>query len=337
MKNEKIRDSIIVRLILTVVIIFIVLMLAYNFMVNNYLRNLSMKLMDNIEIPKESGGIVLLLEDAYLKSTTEFRLYSFTLLLILISVGSLIFYFVIGRMLKPLKVLIEKINIIDINNSESLKVLDDNVGGYEIKQLSRAFNEALKKIQYNFENQKQFSSNVAHELRTPIAVIRSKIDIFKKREVLDEQIKLFLDSLDLNINRLAEMVDQLLFLSRDKNLILSQVNVNTLVEEVFFDLSDLAEEKNITLEITGFNLEIETDDGLLQRMIFNIIENSIKYNNPGGKVEVELRPDIHVILIKDTGIGIVNKEEVFDLFYREDQSRNWDIKGYGIGLPLVKK
>lgn len=238
--------------------------------------------------------------------------------------------------MKPLKDLSTDVRKLDIDNIEEFnEISQSKQSSLEIDELTRAFNQALTKINKSYQDQKAFSSNVAHELRTPLSVMRAKLDVYKKKGPKDETSRDFIGTMDTNIDRLSNMIDELLFLSRKKNVRLNPVDLRMLIDELVFDIEDKAEEKNIEITTSG-NLIVESDDGLLERVLFNLIENAINYTENAGKIDIELGEG--KVLIKDTGIGISDKdkEKIFNLLYRADESRSWKTEGYGIGLALVK-
>ncbi|WP_147286427.1 hypothetical protein [Tissierella praeacuta] len=175
---------------------------------------------------QENDILLLIVDDAQLKSITEFQIYSFSVMIATILLGSLAFFLIIMHVIKPLKVLTEKVFLINIDSVESLR--NDIVmskGGYELEKLSQSFDAVLNKIYESYEKQKQFSANVANELRT-------KIDVFKKKQTLkDIEIEDFISTMENNVTRLSGLVEGILFLSRDAQPQYSQVNVRALLEE----------------------------------------------------------------------------------------------------------
>ncbi|RXI68657.1 sensor histidine kinase [Clostridium tetani] len=344
--SKKIKNSIVVKLMVTIIIIFIGMMTLSNFMinicVNNYFQEFDVEI-ENIFQTANHDDLYLLINEAQVKSTLEFRLYIILIMLFTVLIGCFFLYFIISHMMKPLKSLAEQVSEIDIHNIEDLnQEIVAIKGGYEIEDLAHTFNVTLKKLYLDYESQKKFSSNVAHELRTPLAVLYSKIDVFgKKSERNIEEYEELITSLKFNIERLADLVSKILLLTKKSNNIkLINVCLKDIVEEIVFDLEGTAEEKSVTATITGDNISMCTDDGLIQRVLFNLIENAIKYNVNNGKVNINLsKNDTDTIIeIADTGIGITDehKEKVFDIFYRVEQSRNRALGGYGIGLALVE-
>ncbi len=340
MKNKKSYDSIVTRLIISVVIIFILMVVVSNFLINRKQIMIMEEVFEGFSrnFPENNESVVLLIDSAQVQSTSAFRLYLGLVVASVVLIGSLTFVFIIKRTLKPLNKLEEKIGRVDIENpdsfSEKLVVVD---GPTEIKELSEKFDDLIQRIYKDYKKQKEFSSNVAHELRTPIAIMQAQVDVFNEKNT-DENNLDFIETMDANLKRLKKLIDSVLLLSKRNKLKISSVNLDNMIDEILFDLDDFASKKNISLDYQYSNISIDSDDVLIQRLIFNIIENAIKYTEEDGAVDVSVRRDDRqtVIRIADNGIGISDekKEEIFDLFYQVDDSRNKE--GFGIGLSLSK-
>lgn len=283
-------------------------------------------------------SMVLFVDSSKLQSLSDFTVYLILVMSTVIILGSLSFAFIIKKILAPLKKFQKKLGEVDIDRPESFEnlVILDNTSS-EIVELSQTFDKMLKKIYADYKRQKDFSSNVAHELRTPIAVMKSQLDVFRQKTD-DEDARKMLRVLDSNVSKLNGLVDAILSLRKKSKLKFVDVNLDILVDEIILDLEDKAEEKGIDLIVKDTNISLVTDDGLLQRLVFNIVENAIKYNNPGGKVEISAKQvkDMVQIIVADTGVGIsqADKERIFELFYQIDSSRGQE--GFGIGLSLSK-
>lgn len=283
-------------------------------------------------------SMVLFIDSSKVQSLSDFTVYLILVMSTVIILGSLSFAFIIKKILAPLKKFQKKLGEVDIDRPESFEnlVILDNTSS-EIVELSQTFDKMLKKIYADYKRQKDFSSNVAHELRTPIAVMKSQLDVFRQKTD-DEDARKMLRVLDSNVSKLNGLVDAILSLRKKSKLKFVDVNLDILVDEIILDLEDKAEEKGIDLIVKDTNISLVTDDGLLQRLVFNIVENAIKYNNPGGKVEISAKQvkDMVQIIVADTGVGIsqADKERIFELFYQIDSSRGQE--GFGIGLSLSK-
>ena len=340
MKNKKSYDSIVTRLIISIVIIFVLMVLVSNFLINRKQIMIMEEVFEGFSrnFPENNESVVLLIDSAQVQSTSAFRLYLGLVVASVVLIGSLTFVFIIKRTLKPLNKLEEKIGRVDIENpdsfSENLVLVE---GPTEIKELSEKFDDLIQRIYKDYKKQKEFSSNVAHELRTPIAIMQAQVDVFREKNT-DENNLDFIETMDSNLKRLKKLIDSVLLLSKRNKLKISSVNLDNMIDEILFDLDDFASKKNISLDYHYSNISIDSDDVLIQRLIFNIVENAIKYTEEGGLVDVNVSQNDKetVIRISDTGIGISDekKEEIFDLFYQVDDSRNKE--GFGIGLSLSK-
>lgn len=270
----------------------------------------------------------------------DFKYETVYSMVFIIIIGSILTFYLSGKVMKPLTKLSEEVANRDINNLSEKIVIEET--GDEIEILTEAFNIMLDKINNSYVNQKNFSINAAHELRTPLAVLQSKIEVFKKKEnrSLDEY-KHLIDIIGRNTESLANIVNDLLELTNEDKIKLNEsVNINEIIEECIFELEGIAEEKNISIKLIGDEVTLLGNDGLLQRAFYNLIENAIKYNMPNGEVIIEIVNDIDNIAIKiiDTGNGIPGdlKANIFEPFTRVDKSRNREIGGNGLGLAIVK-
>lgn len=340
MKNKKSYDSIVTRLIISVVIIFILMVVVSNFLINRKQIMIMEEVFEGFSrnFPENNESVVLLIDSAQVQSTSSFRVYLGLVVASVVLIGSLAFVFIIKKTLEPLKKLEEKIGRVDIENPDSFSerlVLVD--GPTEIKELSEKFDDLIQRIYKDYKKQKEFSSNVAHELRTPIAIMQAQVDVFSEKNT-DENNLEFIETMDANLKRLKKLIDSVLLLSKRNKIKIRSVSLDDMIDEIFLDLDDFASKKKISLDYHYSNISINSDDVLIQRLIFNIIENAIKYTEEDGAVDVSVRRDDRqtVIRIADNGIGISDekKEEIFDLFYQVDDSRNKE--GFGIGLSLSK-
>ncbi|WP_311375888.1 sensor histidine kinase [Anaerococcus lactolyticus] len=338
--KQKIYDSVVFKLILAVVVIFIIMLLASMYLINRKQAMVIDAVIEDINENMSSmdRSMVLFVDSSKLQSLSDFTVYLILVMSTVIILGSLSFAFIIKKILAPLKKFQKKLGEVDIDRPESFEnlVILDNTSS-EIVELSQTFDKMLKKIYADYKRQKDFSSNVAHELRTPIAVMKSQLDVFRQKTD-DEDARKMLRVLDSNVSKLNGLVDAILSLRKKSKLKFVDVNLDILVDEIILDLEDKAEEKGIDLIVKDTNISLVTDDGLLQRLVFNIVENAIKYNNPGGKVEISAKQvkDMVQIIVADTGVGIsqADKERIFELFYQIDSSRGQE--GFGIGLSLSK-
>lgn len=338
--KQKIYDSVIFKLISAVVVIFIIMLVASMYFINRKQAMVIDTVIEDINANMGSmdKSVVLFIDSSKVQSSSDFTIYLIFVMSVVIILGSISFAFIIRKILAPLKNLQKKISEVDIDKPESFEnlVILDNTSS-EIVELSETFDKMLKKIYADYKRQKDFSSNVAHELRTPIAVMKSQLDLYRQKTD-DADAKKMLRVLDNNVNKLNGLVDAILSLRKKSDLKLDEVNLDILIDEIVLDLEDKAYSKDVEIICKNTDISLVTDDSLLQRLVFNIVENAIKYNNPGGSVEIsaEEEDDLVKIKIADTGLGISpsDKERIFDLFYQIDASRGQE--GYGIGLSLSK-
>ena len=280
-----------------------------------------------------------------------FRIRSMIATGIIILLSSIGTYFISRRALTPLHDLSTKIGKIQAQNlSESLEIPDSND---EISQLTASFNKMLSRLDDAFTAQKQFSASAAHELRTPLAVMQTNLEVFarKKTPSTEEYQEIF--SLNQEqTGRLSHLAEILLDMTGIQTVERSEtISLAELTEEVFCDLASVAEQKQIELIQRDGDCTVTGSYLLLYRAVYNLVENAIKYNHPSGKVTVTLHPgkvildassqphpaDCAFIEISDTGIGISPEyqEKIFAPFFRVDKSRSRAMGGAGLGLALV--
>lgn len=341
---KNVKNTIVFKLILSIILIFIVMTATSNYIIGKYQENRIQDIGEKIVMEETNKGnkdYFIVLEDSKLKSTKEIKNFSLIVIGSTIALGSLVYYFLVSRSLKPLKELKEKVQEIDIDKVDNEKKIYMEGQSQEIEELSLAFQKSLDKIYGSYAREKALSSSIAHELNTPVAVMKSSLEIYlMKNKLEDQELKELLDNFDENIDRISKIIESLLFLNRRENAISRKFDIKDLVEEIVFDLEDLAEEKNVNLISKMRSREIYTSDILLERVLYNLGKNAISYNKDGGLVVFDFSEDEenYFIYVRDTGLGIdeEEKEKVFDLFYRVDESRNKKTGGYGIGLNLVK-
>ena len=342
MKTEKFYQSIVFKLIAAVVIIFISMITITNYLINQKQIEMTEIMLRQIEewMPSYKNSIVVTVNNAHLQSSADFKIYTFIVTGIVILTGSLIFAFIITKILNPLKDLQKNIAKVDIDRPETFseKLLIED-GSSEIVDLSESFNSLMDRVYKDYKKQKDFSANVAHELRTPVAVMKAQVDVFKRKE-MDDDTWVFVEKMDKSLEKLTNLINSVLIFSKNQEPRISKVCINSLIDEILFDLEDKIASKDLRVNFEkNTDLCINSDDALLQRLLFNIIENSIKYNIQGGFISIETKviDDKLKIEIADSGIGMTDeqKKKIFDLFYQADKSRNGE--GFGIGLSLSKQ
>lgn len=280
-----------------------------------------------------------------------FRIRSMIATGIIILLSSIGTYFISRRALTPLHDLSTKIGKIQAQNlSESLEIPDSND---EISQLTASFNKMLSRLDDAFTAQKQFSASAAHELRTPLAVMQTNLEVFaRKKTPSTEEYQEIFSLIQEQTGRLSHLAEILLDMTGIQTVERSEtISLAELTEEVFCDLASVAEQKQIELIQKDGDCTVTGSYLLLYRAVYNLVENAIKYNHPSGKVTVALHPgkvildassqphpaDCAFIEISDTGIGISPEyqEKIFAPFFRVDKSRSRAMGGAGLGLALV--
>ena len=247
-------------------------------------------------------------------------------------------YFVSGRALKPLRSFASQVEQVQMSNLADMKINEDVLP--EFRQFSHSFNQMLERLNNAFAAQRQFTGNAAHELRTPLALMQAQLELFSAEhpDMLPETAK-FLTLLREQTERLTQMTKTLLEMSNLQQVARNeQLQLAPMVEEIFTDLAPLAEKRSITLEAEG-DAALTGSDALIYRLLFNLTENAVKYNRPGGSVRVELAQGQEkcIIHVSDTGCGIPEEyqQSIFHPFFRVDKSRSREYGGAGLGLSLV--
>ena len=270
----------------------------------------------------------------------DYRKNSLIISALLAILGGVATYFISGHALKPLREFSDKIEEVQIQNLADSRIEESKIK--ELNQLSVSYNKMLERLQDAFEVQRQFTANAAHELRTPLSLMQVQLDLYHSTQHPGsdadtlQMIKMVTEQND----RLSKMVKTLLDMSelqtvgRDEQIIMDD-----LVDEVLEDLEPLAQEKNIKLIGKCKDITMVGSDILIYRLVYNLVENAIKYNHSGGQVAViAYKEQKHIYLsVADTGSGIPKelRERVFEPFFRVDKSRSRKLGGVGLGLALV--
>ena len=270
----------------------------------------------------------------------DYRKNSLIISAVLALLGGVATYFISGHALRPIREFSDKIEEVQAQNLADSKLEENKVK--ELNQLSVSYNKMLGRLSDAFEIQRQFTANAAHELRTPLALMQVQLDSYNSGQhpgsdaETVQTIKMVTEQND----RLSKMVKTLLDMSelqtvgRDETIM-----VDALVDEVLADLEPLAREKDVELTGNCEAITIVGSDILIYRLVYNLVENAIKYNRPGGQVVVTAEwKEKHVFLsVEDTGSGIPEelRKRVFEPFFRVDKSRSRELGGVGLGLALV--
>ena len=270
----------------------------------------------------------------------DYKKNSLIISALLALLGGVATYFISGHALRPIREFSDKIEKVQAQNLADSRIEENQVE--ELNQLSVSYNKMLERLSDAFEMQRQFTANAAHELRTPLALMQVQLDLYNSTQHSgsDEDTLQTIKMVTEQNDRLGKMVKTLLDMSelqtvgRDDKII-----VDALVDEVLADLEPLAQEKNIKLIGKCENITMVGSDILIYRLVYNLVENAIKYNHTGGQVTVTAdRKEKQVHLsVADTGNGIPEelRERVFEPFFRVDKSRSRALGGVGLGLALV--
>lgn len=254
-------------------------------------------------------------------------------------VSAAIAYFVSGQALKPLRKLSQQAEKIDQESISDIRLNEDTVK--EFRQLSVSVNLMLDRLSESFATQRQFSGNAAHELRTPLAIMQTKLELFAaEHKNMEGDTAELVRSQAEQLDRLSKLVHTLLEMSNLSSAPRSErIELAPLVEEIITDLTPLASQNDITMEQDCDNVVITGSDALIYRLVFNLIENAVKYNRRGGSVSVSVHKENNdvVVRVSDTGCGIPEeyRESIFQPFFRVDKSRSRQMGGVGLGLALV--
>ena len=247
-------------------------------------------------------------------------------------------YFVSGRALKPLRSFASQVEQVQLNNLADMRIDEDAIS--EFRQLSRSFNQMLERLNNAFAAQRQFTGNAAHELRTPLALMQAQLELFSAEhpDVQPETAE-FLTLLREQTERLTQMTRTLLEMSNLRHVARNErIQLAPMIEEIFTDLAPLSDKRGVTLTAEGDGI-MTGSDALIYRLIFNLAENAVKYNRPGGSVRVSVtqEPEKLLLRVSDTGCGIPEEcqRSIFQPFFRVDKSRSREYGGAGLGLSLV--
>ena len=272
----------------------------------------------------------------------DYKRNSLIITVLLALLGGVVTYFISGHALRPIREFSDKIEEVQAQNLSDSRIEENNIK--ELNQLGISYNKMLERLSEAFEIQRQFTANAAHELRTPLALMQVQLDLYNSAshpgndtDTL-QTIKMVTEQND-KLNRMVKTLldmSELHTVGRDDKIVLDAI-----VEEVLADLEPLAQEKNIKLIAKCEDATMIGSDILIYRLVYNLVENAIKYNHPLGQVTVTAyQRKKHVYLsVEDTGSGIPKelRERVFEPFFRVDKSRSRELGGVGLGLALVRE
>lgn len=307
----------------------------------NKIQSAVMKNMDNIE-PAELQGAVMIVPDLssiFYNGKNLFWLKSFGITFIVVVIAGFVTYRLVDKFLEPITDLKNRMKEVNVQNlSKQIEVKET---GDEIEEITVSFNDMIIRLSRLFGEEKSFLQNAAHELRTPLAVLKTKIDVFKKNEnnTIEDYQKMLASVTEYN-DRMSHLVQMLLQIQESQTVERKdEINIYDLIDEVIMDLSIYIDEKHLSVTEEGDRAQIIGSDLLMYRVFYNLIENAIKYNVDGGYINVLINEneDDVVIKIEDSGRGIESdKKKIFEAFYRERRTAN-ESNGVGLGLHLVKQ
>ncbi|MBU5249478.1 HAMP domain-containing histidine kinase [Coprococcus comes] len=283
-------------------------------------------------------------------SKSDYRNRSLLITVVVALIGGAVTFFVSGRALKPLKEFSETVEKVQAQNLADYTIEENRIA--ELDRLRTSYNKMLLRLSESFETQRQFTGNAAHELRTPLALIQAQLDLYHTTEhpestaVAEETIQMVTEQNE----RLSKLVRTLLDMSELQTVSRNdRIELHSLIEEVLTDLEPLAQEKKVELiqKSQGAGAKADEElfltgsDILIYRMLYNLVENAIKYNREDGTVTVSaIRKKNEVVLtVSDTGNGIDEafREQIFEPFFRVDKSRSRELGGVGLGLAMVRE
>ncbi len=287
-------------------------------------------------------------------SKSDYRIRSILITVIVALFGGAVTYFISGRALKPLREFSETVEKVQAQNLTDHMIEENKIA--ELDRLRISYNKMLMRLSESFETQRQFTGNAAHELRTPLALIQAQLDLYHTTEhpesttAAEETIQMVTEQNE----RLSKLVRTLLDMSELQTVVRNdKIELHSLIEEVLTDLEPLAKEKNVDLiqksqrsseragEKADDELILTGSDILIYRMLYNLVENAIKYNRNDGTVTVSAKRENNeaVLTVSDTGNGIDEafRKQIFEPFFRIDKSRSRELGGVGLGLAIVRE
>ena len=268
----------------------------------------------------------------------RFRTTNWYITAVVTVLSGILAYFVSGHALKPLHSFASQVERVQMNNLADMRIDEDALP--EFKQLSQSFNQMLERLNDAFAAQRQFTGNAAHELRTPLALLQAQLELFSAEHPdMQPETAEFLSLLREQTERLTRLTKTLLEMSNLRQVARNErIRLAPMIEEIFTDLAPLSDKCGVTLTAEGDGI-MTGSDALIYRLIFNLTENAVKYNRPGGSVRVSVaqEPEKLLIRVSDVGCGIPEEyqQSIFQPFFRVDKSRSREYGGAGLGLSLV--
>jgi len=301
----------------------------------------NLQLLPSPLLEQEAFPVFLTVEDAFayvqqqVAAQQRFRVVSITIAITVVLLGIFGVYLLIKKSVAPIESLAAKMETIDEHQLSASIALPNSQD--EVWRLTQSFNHMLEKINGSFERQKLFGQNVAHELKTPLAGIRSTIEVLQMDEApSSEDYREAIDAVKIGTERLIEMVESLLSLNRDvEGLRWQTVDTGAVFQGIFQQLETDIRQKSLQVEVVG-ECRLMGDPLLLERALFNLAHNAVRYNLMGGSVRVQLSQE--EIRIEDSGIGMeeIHLPRIFEPFYCVDKSRSKKLGGHGLGMTIVR-
>lgn len=271
---------------------------------------------------------------------SSFRVSAFSYMILIIIVAAGFIYYILGKFLNPVKQLSDEIELIN-EKRLSQRLIGFNTSG-ELQELSHSFNMMLDRLDRAFESQKRFSSDAAHELKTPLTVLKTKLDVLAMDEVIDiEDYQNFVEVTKKQTERMINLVDHLFILSAQQDYELNdEVFLDYLFIEILEELKVQIEAKDLIVEYEPCDITMTSNQIMLTHAFSNLIQNAIKYNHDKGSIFIRTNVEEKYLIIEfiDTGIGVPQEqsEHIFDAFYCVDSSRSRKFGGAGLGLAITK-
>ena len=268
----------------------------------------------------------------------RFRTTNWYITAVVTVLSGILAYFVSGHALKPLHSFASQVERVQMNNLADMRIDEDALP--EFKQLSQSFNQMLERLNDAFAAQRQFTGNAAHEMRTPLALLQAQLELFSAEHPdMQPGTAEFLSLLREQTERLTRLTKTLLEMSNLRQVARNErIRLAPMIEEIFTDLAPLSDKCGVALTAEGDGI-MTGSDALIYRLIFNLTENAVKYNRPGGSVRVSVaqEPEKLLIRVSDNGCGIPEEyqQSIFQPFFRVDKSRSREYGGAGLGLSLV--
>lgn len=347
MKNKSLqwRATFLVSLLIAAICIIMNLLISYT---NTfYIDNLSDYILGSdsntqIQLQQDNGqplDFYLDISNLLDRYQQGFTIKSWMITLSLTVIGGIVTYLLTGLFLRPLHAFTSRIENIHVKNlSQPVKISSADP---DLNRLAHTFNAMLERLSTAFQSQKRFIGNAAHEFRTPLSIMQTKLELFcRQSDPSAEDCRQLAEALSVQTQNLSDLVGTLLTLSEMETVEMNDsVNLSDLAEEVLCDLSDAADAAKVELSQNTEPLTVTGNDILLYRLLFNLVENAVKYNKRGGYVRVSLSEEkgMAMLRVTDTGCGIPKDmwEEIMRPFYRVDKSRSRESGGIGLGLALV--